>query len=448
MGERGDIIRTMQRAMSGRQRDPAVFQARRGWPRHPRPRRRQGASRRATRQRLSDRRWHGWQGATTSRCHRARSRSSTPIGAVVEVKGAVAARAADRNIASLAVDGVYRADHHSAVAQGHATSDREPREVVAAHVRRLEALRPHTDAVRGVIDRAFADLGCIDIVVSNAGYGLFDAAEEVSDEQVRHQIDTNLIGSIAVIRASLPHLRAQGGGRVLQVSSEGGQITYPGFSLYHATKWGIEGFVEAVAKEVAPFGILFTLVEPGPTGTNFGAGLVRAQPMEVYEGTPVGGIRDVWAKGEFKVTGDADKMVDAMITASDSSDPPLRLTLGSIAYVSIHKALNDRLAVLGGLKDDHSIDRRGSLTHYQGDFMGKLYQRRNIARHWPEAVIGKSIAAATLVTTLRSDKVTTRRVSATPRTNDLVPLARKARGSLRFLSAVLTMRLEVAMERL
>jgi NAD(P)-dependent dehydrogenase (short-subunit alcohol dehydrogenase family) len=208
----------------------------------------------------------------------------------------------------------------------------------------------HTDAVRGVIDRAFADLGCIDIVVSNAGYGLFGAAEEVSDEQVRHQIDTNLIGSIAVIRASLPHLRAQGGGRVLQVSSEGGQITYPGFSLYHATKWGIEGFVEAVAKEVARFGILFTLVEPGPTGTNFGAGLVRAQPMEVYEGTPVGGIRDVWAKGEFKVTGDADKMVDAMITASDSSDPPLRLTLGSIAYVSIHKALNDRLAVLEGSK--------------------------------------------------------------------------------------------------
>jgi NAD(P)-dependent dehydrogenase (short-subunit alcohol dehydrogenase family) len=167
---------------------------------------------------------------------------------------------------------------------------------------------------------------------------------------VRHQIDTNLLGSIAVIRACLPHLRTQGGGRVLQVSSEGGQVTYPGFSLYHATKWGIEGFVETVAKEVAPFGISFTLVEPGPTGTNFGAGLVRAEPMEAYGDTPVGKLRDDWARGDFKVTGDADKMVDAMIAAADSSHPPLRLTLGSIAYDSIHKALNDRLAVLEASK--------------------------------------------------------------------------------------------------
>lgn len=207
-----------------------------------------------------------------------------------------------------------------------------------------------TNAVKSVVDRAFSELGRIDAIVSNAGYGLFGAAEEITEEQVLHQIGTNLIGSIALIRASLPHLRAQGGGRVLQVSSEGGQITYPGFSLYHASKWGIEGFVESVAKEVAPFGIAFTLVEPGPTGTNFGAGLVRAQPMEVYQATPVGELRDAWARGEFKVTGDADKMVDAMIAAADSSSPPLRLTLGSIAYRSIHAALNDRLAALEASK--------------------------------------------------------------------------------------------------
>jgi NAD(P)-dependent dehydrogenase (short-subunit alcohol dehydrogenase family) len=117
------------------------------------------------------------------------------------------------------------------------------------------------------------------VVVSNAGYGLFGAAEEVSDAQIERQVATNLVGSIHVIRAALPHLRAQGGGRIVQVSSEGGQIAYPSFSLYHATKWGIEGFVEAVAQEVAPFGIAFTLVEPGPTGTNFAAGLEHARPM-------------------------------------------------------------------------------------------------------------------------------------------------------------------------
>jgi NAD(P)-dependent dehydrogenase (short-subunit alcohol dehydrogenase family) len=202
------------------------------------------------------------------------------------------------------------------------------------------------EGVRRVIDQAFAKMGRVDVIVSNAGYGLFGAAEEVSEEQIRHQINTNLIGSMAVIRACLPHLRAQGGGHVLQVSSEGGQMAYPGFSLYHATKWGIEGFVEATAKEVAPFGISLTLAEPGPTGTNFGAGLVRAQPLTVYEDTAVGEVRHAIANGEFEVTGDVNKMVDAMIMAADSSAPPLRLTLGSIAYASIHKALNDRLAAL------------------------------------------------------------------------------------------------------
>jgi NADP-dependent 3-hydroxy acid dehydrogenase YdfG len=134
---------------------------------------------------------------------------------------------------------------------------------VAATVRRKDALddlRAHygerlwmasldvtaTAAVRHVVDRAFADLGCSAVVVNNAGYGLFGAGEEVSDEQIRQEIETNLIGSIQVIRAALPHLRAQGGGRILQLASEGGQIAYPNFSLYHATKWGIEGFVEAV----------------------------------------------------------------------------------------------------------------------------------------------------------------------------------------------------------
>jgi len=102
-------------------------------------------------------------------------------------------------------------------------------------------------AVRRVVDQAFRDLGRIDVMVNNAAYGLVGAAEELTDDQVRLQIDTNLIGSIQVIRAALPHLRAQGGGRILQVSSEGGQIAYPAFSLYHATKWGIEGFVEVTA---------------------------------------------------------------------------------------------------------------------------------------------------------------------------------------------------------
>ncbi len=110
-------------------------------------------------------------------------------------------------------------------------------------------------SIRGAVDRAWAALGRIEIVVSNAGYGLMGAAEELTDEQVRHQIDTNLVGSIQLIRAALPHLRAQGGGRILQLSSMGCQVAFPGGSLNHATKWGIEGFLDAVAQEVAVFGI-------------------------------------------------------------------------------------------------------------------------------------------------------------------------------------------------
>jgi NAD(P)-dependent dehydrogenase (short-subunit alcohol dehydrogenase family) len=200
--------------------------------------------------------------------------------------------------------------------------------------------------VRSVVDRAFGELGRIDVVVSNAGYGLFGAAEEVSDEQIRHQLDTNLIGSMAVIRAALPHLREQGGGRILQVSSEGGQVAYPNFSLYHASKWGIEGFVEAAAQEVAPFGIEFTIVEPGPTRTEFGGALVSPPPMAAYDNTPAGEVRRAVTSGAFAIKGDAGKTAQAMIEVAGASPAPRRLTLGSQAYANVHAALTGRLAAL------------------------------------------------------------------------------------------------------
>jgi NAD(P)-dependent dehydrogenase (short-subunit alcohol dehydrogenase family) len=172
----------------------------------------------------------------------------------------------------------------------------------------------------------------------------------VTDEQLEQQIATNLIGSIQLIRASLPHLREQGGGRIVQVSSEGGQVVYPGFSLYHATKWGVEGFVESVAQEVAPFGIDFIIVEPGPTGTNFGANLVSPEAMTVYAETPAGEIRRLITNNAFPLTGDAAKTVDAMIVAADAERPSLRLALGSSAYHSISKALTGRLVELEAQK--------------------------------------------------------------------------------------------------
>ena len=208
-----------------------------------------------------------------------------------------------------------------------------------------------TAAIRTTINEAFARFGAIDVIVGNAGYGLFGAAEELTDDQIERQLATNLTGSIQLIRASLPHLRAQGSGRIVQVSSEGGQIAYPGFSLYHASKWGIEGFVEATAQEVAPFGIDFIIVEPGPTGTGFAAALDHAKPMEVYEGSPAGEIRRAITNGGFAIRGDAANTVDAMIAAVDSNRPPLRLALGSTAYQNIRLALGNRLEALEAQRD-------------------------------------------------------------------------------------------------
>lgn len=208
------------------------------------------------------------------------------------------------------------------------------------------------DAVRAVVDRAFAELGRIDVVVSNAGYGLFGAGEEVSDDQIRLQIDTNLIGPIALIRAALPHLRAQSGGRIIQVSSEGGQIVYPNFSLYHASKWGIEGFVEAVAQEVAPFGIEFTLAEPCASRTDFGRSLVRAPTMDVYDATPAGDVRRAIASGTFAALyGDADTMAQLMIDSVVVSPAPARLAMGSGTYTRIRGALVARIAALDAQKE-------------------------------------------------------------------------------------------------
>ena len=198
-------------------------------------------------------------------------------------------------------------------------------------------------AVRDVVDRVFADLGRIDVVVNNAGYGLFCAVEEASDEQIEDQLRTNVLGSMHVVRAALPHLRDQGGGRILQVSSAGGQTTYPNFGYYHASKWAIEGFCQTIAQEVAPFGIQVTIVEPGATGTGFGAALVTAPVMAAYEETPAGHARRLMGGGGFPVPGDAEKVVTGILETVEQGRTPLRLPLGPDTYEDVRASLLARL---------------------------------------------------------------------------------------------------------
>ncbi|WP_237048442.1 SDR family oxidoreductase [Lentzea guizhouensis] len=217
-----------------------------------------------------------------------------------------------------------------------------------------------TGSLREVVDRAFAELGRIDVVVSNAGYGLFGAAEELTDEQIDRQIATNLTASIQLARAVTPHLRGQGGGRIVQVASIGGQIAFPAMSLYHATKWGIEGFWESAAAELAPFGIGVTLVEPGVARTDFGTGAaVFGPPLPEYDDGPSGQLRRMLS-GELPplpAPGDPVKIAAAIIAAADDDKAPLRLTLGSDAHALGTAALRGRLDALEAGRDlAHSTD--------------------------------------------------------------------------------------------
>ena len=202
-------------------------------------------------------------------------------------------------------------------------------------------------AVRSVVDKAFAELGTIDVIVSNAGYGLFGAAEELSDEQVAHQLATNLFGPIQLIRAALPHLRAQGGGRIIGLSTYGGQAALPGGSLYHASKWGLEGFLDSIAQELAPFKIGVSIIEPGGARTNFRFGGAQlGTQLEAYKGTPAAMVHTMIKDTSRLPPGDPAQMAKAIIGSVDQTPAPKRIALGSDAYGAIHKALTDRLSAL------------------------------------------------------------------------------------------------------
>ena len=202
----------------------------------------------------------------------------------------------------------------------------------------------NTTAIREVVGRSFAQLGRIDVIVSNAGYGLFGAAEELSDKQIDLMIATNLVGSIQLIRAALPHLRAQGCGRIIQISSYGGQVAFAGNSLYHATKWGIEGFVEAVAQEVASFGIGMTIVEPGGARTEFRYGSAQvAKLTPTYDNNPAHAFLRMLDPKNGLAPGDPARMAARIIDSIDVGPAPLRMVLGSQALESTLSTLRKRI---------------------------------------------------------------------------------------------------------
>lgn len=198
-------------------------------------------------------------------------------------------------------------------------------------------------AVQQTVKESFEKHGKIDVVVSNAGYGLFGCVEELSDEEINHIIATNLVGSIQLLKTSVPYMRKQGGGRMIQMSTYGAQVAYPANSMYHATKFGIEGFCEALAQEVAQFNIGVTMVEPGGARTEFRYGSAKvAKLMPEYESCH--GFLNMLDASKGLAPGDPVKMAERIIESVDKTPAPLRMVLGSQALDATITRLKERVA--------------------------------------------------------------------------------------------------------
>jgi len=189
-----------------------------------------------------------------------------------------------------------------------------------------------------------AHFGRIDVLVNNAGFGIVGAAEAFTDEQVRSQLETNLYAPIEITRAVLPYMRKQRSGRILQISSIGGRVGNPGVAIYQAAKFGLSGFSEVLAKEVAPLGILVTSVEPGGFRTDWaGASMTYAPEVEGYEDT-VGSRTKLFSSGKFVPMGDPDKAAKVMVELAENPAPPVHLVLGSEAIGMLKHADATRTA--------------------------------------------------------------------------------------------------------
>ncbi len=192
-------------------------------------------------------------------------------------------------------------------------------------------------AVSKVVDR----FGRIDIAVNNAGYGLFGAIEEVTEDEARRQIETNLFGALWVTKAVLPIMRAQKSGHIVQISSIGGVHAVPTAGMYHASKWGLEGFSQALAAEVKHLGIKVTIVEPGGFATEWGKSSAhRAEQLPAYDEARAA----LSAVRTASTPGDPQATAPALLRIVDADEPPLRVFFGDAGLPMIKQEYAARLA--------------------------------------------------------------------------------------------------------
>ncbi|MCP2084548.1 UNVERIFIED_ORG: NAD(P)-dependent dehydrogenase (short-subunit alcohol dehydrogenase family) [Paraburkholderia sediminicola] len=194
--------------------------------------------------------------------------------------------------------------------------------------------------ISAAVKAAHERFGRIDVLVNNAGYGYIGAIEEGEDAEIRTQFDTNVHGVIALMQAVLPGMRHRGKGHIVNVSSIGGLTTFPNVGYYHASKYALEGLSETLAKEMAPFGIGVTVVEPGAFRTDFRGRSMRQSRIRIPEfaGT-LGKQRDALLDSHGKQHNDPAKGALAIIEALKAERPPLHLLLGADALDLAHKQL-------------------------------------------------------------------------------------------------------------
>lgn len=225
-----------------------------------------------------------------------------------------------------------------ALARGDAVvaTARNPAHVIDAlgeHPNLLAVRLDVTDEGTAVLaaQQAIERFGRIDVLVNNAGYGLLGAVEEGSATEVANVFNTNVFGLLHVTRAVTPYLREKRSGHIINISSLGGYMAYPGWGVYGATKFAVEGLTEALATELAPLGIHATVVEPGFFRTDFldAASLVTSERSIADYADTVGAMRDFAAGANYQQPGDPTKLATAILALADSAKPPVRLPLGS-----------------------------------------------------------------------------------------------------------------------
>ena len=197
------------------------------------------------------------------------------------------------------------------------------------------------EQVRAAFQIIQSRFGRLDVLVNNAGFGFAGASEEASNEEVRTVMEANFFGALEVTRQALPLFRQQKSGHILQISSHGGIKAFPGFGIYNAAKFALEGFSEALAGEIAPLGIRLSIVEPGPFRTGFASGSFQeaAAKIDDYQAT-AGAFRERMRAVNGKQEGDPEKAAAAIYHITTLENPPLRLPLGKIPLTTIQAKLD------------------------------------------------------------------------------------------------------------